>query len=294
LKKYLFILFFLNAIFCFAQTGKYTYHLSITDDPAVLLPAKINAAIGVLHKRLSSSDHKKFTVVYSKLSKEIIVTSEDELDSDFIRRLIKPLKVEFYECYDIAEIKTELLRGKKNTQLIESKIRFLEMLNVKPQYSTAYRNSYIGYVKLSDTAAFNKIAVKLKKDLPSDCTLSYEGKPETGEPFMIYALKNNAHKLPINSLLDSVRMQFDEKGYPLLSINFNREGTEKFALLTEKNSTRGLAIVIDGLVYSAPMVNGKIEHGKVQIAGAFTAREVAELGKMLTGGYLPLHLTIAN
>jgi hypothetical protein len=32
----------------------------------------------------------------------------------------------------------------------------------------------------------------------------------------------------------------------------------------------------------------------VQIAGAFTAREVAELGKMLTGGYLPLHLTIAN
>jgi SecD/SecF fusion protein len=62
--------------------------------------------------------------------------------------------------------------------------------------------------------------------------------------------------------------------------------------MTRKNIDKAIAIVVDELVYSAPFVNGEIEGGRADISGGFTAKEAKQLANMMSGGYLPIRLTL--
>ncbi|MBP3341477.1 MAG: protein translocase subunit SecD [Peptococcaceae bacterium] len=92
----------------------------------------------------------------------------------------------------------------------------------------------------------------------------------------------------------------------LVSLEFNSEGTKKFANATndlintygkgdEARADRIIAIVLDGQIISAPSVNEPIIDGKAQISGGFmTYDEVSGLATMLRGGALPVDLTIVE
>ena len=92
----------------------------------------------------------------------------------------------------------------------------------------------------------------------------------------------------------------------LVSLEFNSEGTKKFANATndlintygkgdEARADRIIAIVLDGQIISAPSVNEPIIDGKAQISGGFmTYDEVSSLATMLRGGALPVDLTIVE
>ncbi len=81
-------------------------------------------------------------------------------------------------------------------------------------------------------------------------------------------------------------------GYPEVSIEFNPEGAKTFALVTETNINRNLAIVLDGVVQSAPTIRTRIPDGKAVIEGSFTPEDAKLLSTVLRAGALPIPLKI--
>jgi len=78
-----------------------------------------------------------------------------------------------------------------------------------------------------------------------------------------------------------------------ISLDFNSEGGKKFAAVTSSvtglpSPQNQLAIVLDGLVVSAPRINEAITGGQAQITGTFTQLEAQDLANVLKYGSLPL------
>jgi preprotein translocase subunit SecD len=76
-------------------------------------------------------------------------------------------------------------------------------------------------------------------------------------------------------------------------LDFNGEGTSKFGAMTTRLTSlpspqNQAAIVLDGLVYSAPRINEPINTGTAQITGSFTQVEAQDLANVLKYGALPL------
>lgn len=66
-------------------------------------------------------------------------------------------------------------------------------------------------------------------------------------------------------------------GAPEIQIAFSEQGTKRFAEVTRKHVGERLAIVIDGKVYSAPVVRTEIPGGKAVISGSFSQEEATQL-----------------
>jgi preprotein translocase subunit SecD len=86
------------------------------------------------------------------------------------------------------------------------------------------------------------------------------------------------------------RPSLDENGRPAVSFTLNAEGARKFSKATAENVGRQLAIVLDGRVQSAPVIEMRITTDG-RIAGHFTQEEAQNLSLILRSGSLPAPLT---
>ncbi len=89
--------------------------------------------------------------------------------------------------------------------------------------------------------------------------------------------------------LKSARVGVDENNRPQINFSLNATATDKFARETGRNIGRQLAIVLDGTVYSAPVIQNKLGADN-RITGRFTTQEADELSKILKAGALPATL----
>jgi len=81
----------------------------------------------------------------------------------------------------------------------------------------------------------------------------------------------------------------------IVSLNFTNKGADDFASVTaKKNKNKGLAIVLDGKIITAPNINEPITGGKAQIEGIDTLEEAKEVALVLQTGQLPFKLEIAQ
>jgi len=81
----------------------------------------------------------------------------------------------------------------------------------------------------------------------------------------------------------SVAKSKDEgTGYPIILLDLNAQGKDKFASLTKSNVQKKLAILINGKVLLAPTIQKVIAEGKVQLNGSFTEKEIDRIFKFLT------------
>ncbi len=76
-------------------------------------------------------------------------------------------------------------------------------------------------------------------------------------------------------------------GGAYVSLSFDPRGTKIFDRVTAENVKRRLAIVLDGTVYSAPVIQERISGGEAQITGDFTADQASDLAIVLRAGSLP-------
>ncbi|MFQ5803019.1 MAG: protein translocase subunit SecD [Candidatus Methylomirabilales bacterium] len=97
-------------------------------------------------------------------------------------------------------------------------------------------------------------------------------------------------------VLTSARVQFDpDTNDPVVAFALDRAGARIFGEVTGKNVGRRLAIVLDGNVYSAPVIQNRIPGGRGQITGRFTSDEARDLAIVLRAGALPAPVeVIAN
>ncbi|MBF0146448.1 MAG: protein translocase subunit SecD [Magnetococcales bacterium] len=94
-------------------------------------------------------------------------------------------------------------------------------------------------------------------------------------------------------LLTDARVNFDTQfNEPYVSINFNSQGGRKFGQLTGEHVGERMAIVLDGTVYSAPVIRERIDGGRAQISGSFSTEEAHDLAIILRAGALPAPVTI--
>jgi len=101
-------------------------------------------------------------------------------------------------------------------------------------------------------------------------------------------------EIPIldGSMLTDAKVGFDPNNRPLISFSLDSEGAQIFGDFTGKNIGNHLAIVLDGKVYSAPVINGRIGGGSGQISGDYTVSEAQDLAIALRSGALlaPIYL----
>lgn len=87
---------------------------------------------------------------------------------------------------------------------------------------------------------------------------------------------------------------FSDTGFPLISIDFDTEGGEMFAALTERNIEKPIGIFVGGDLISSPRVNEKISGGSAQITGQFTLKQAADLAMNLNTGAIPAPIDIVG
>lgn len=81
-------------------------------------------------------------------------------------------------------------------------------------------------------------------------------------------------------------------GMPYVSLEFNTKGADIFADVTGKNVGKRLAIVLDGEVYTAPVIREMIPSGRAQITGNFSIDEAKDIALVLRAGALPAPVKI--
>ncbi len=81
---------------------------------------------------------------------------------------------------------------------------------------------------------------------------------------------------------------------PYVSVDFNSSGARQFGQITGANVNRRLAIILDGVVRSAPVIKERIGGGKAQITGSYTSEEAADLAIVLRAGALPASVRIVQ
>lgn len=88
------------------------------------------------------------------------------------------------------------------------------------------------------------------------------------------------------------RPAFDNMNRAYVTLNFNSRGGRIFERVTGENVGRRMAIVLDGKVYSAPVIRERIGGGRASISGNFTTQEAQDLAIVLRAGSLPAPVTI--
>ena len=154
--------------------------------------------------------------------------------------------------------------------------------------------SVVGYAHERDTADVNKAIYgeEAKKILPSDVKLLWSAKAVEGTKniFELHALKvtSTSGRAPLEGdVVTDAKDEFDNFGRPCVSMSMNNEGSRLWAQLTKQNVGKAIAIVLDGVVYSAPRVNGEISGGNSQITGNFTIEDTKDLANTLKSGRMP-------
>ena len=168
----------------------------------------------------------------------------------------------------------------------------LALLN--PQFAGG---AAVGAVMAADTAAVNDYLAlpAVKEMLPSDLRFKWAIKGEAQQPidgrFYLYAIKVERPdgRAPLDgSVITDAREAYAQRGAEAeVSMSMNSNGISEWARLTADNVGRCVAIVLDGYVYSAPVVRQKIEGGNSSISGNFTIQEAKDLANVLKSGKVP-------
>jgi len=115
-----------------------------------------------------------------------------------------------------------------------------------------------------------------------------EDNKTNGQSYTVYYLVKLIPEMTGNTV-KSAGATTDQFGGYQVHLNFNAEGSKKFAEVTTANVGRLLGIVLDGKLYSAPRLNEPITGGSAQITGHFSAREAEQLANVLNN---PLDLPL--
>lgn len=95
--------------------------------------------------------------------------------------------------------------------------------------------------------------------------------------------------------LDKALVEFDQTtSQPVVSLQFNAEGSKLFEKITRDNLGKSVAIYLDGQPISVPTVNSVITGGKAQISGNFRPEEAKLLVGRLNSGALPVPITLIS
>jgi SecD/SecF fusion protein len=131
---------------------------------------------------------------------------------------------------------------------------------------------------------------EIRSILPDNYKFLWTAKPEKGSQYVaLVTIKNTSDgQAPLGGeTIERARPDFDENRQPSVSMSMNSEGAQIWKKMTESNINKSIAIVLDNLVHSYPVVNNVIASGQSQITGSFSIEESEDLANLLKAGKLP-------
>ena len=201
------------------------------------------------------------------------------------------------------DLAAKLAKGKKEDKAADAKA-IAEAKKQNPLFSVfqplqGQGLAIVGYANVRDTAEVDKIIYSevAAQVLPAECKLRWGAKPENfggqntkGDVFALYALKitePNGRAPLEGDVITSSKDDFDQMGHPSVSMQMNSDGARRWSQITKQNIGRGVAIVLDDAVYSAPRILSQIDGGNSQITGNFTIEDTKDLANTLNSGKMP-------
>jgi preprotein translocase subunit SecD len=162
---------------------------------------------------------------------------------------------------------------------------------------TARAKSLIGRTALLEFKLVDEehgLEEALKGNIPEGSIIAYESRTDrtsgrrSQNPILL-----KGKSLMTGDALESAKVQIGDRfGEPHVSIKFNAQGAKDFDRITGDNVKKRLAIILDGMVHSAPVIQERISGGQAQITGSFTMEEATDLAIVLRAGALPAPVVI--
>lgn len=142
---------------------------------------------------------------------------------------------------------------------------------------------------------------QLRELLGSTAKMSFQMvAPGPGPGVSMLEMRDGSGAIPVEDRvalsgdrLDRAASAFDpDTGRPMVTFAFDRHGGITFAEITAANIGQRFAVVLDGAVLTAPVIQTAIPGGQGQITGDFTVEEAQTLAVLLTSGALPASLEV--
>ena len=244
-----------------------------------------------VRKLLQGSASLEFWVVYDAQEVLPILAEADQL----IKATSQPEAAEAVEAESeqTSDLAAEAAGAKEETEEVAS--AFSREQNplfalLDPSYSGG---CIVGAAREADMPAINEYLARpeVKNLMPADLVLAWAVKGEDyfGGRYALYALRSIDGKPAMDGAsVATAQENYSQNGANAeVNLTMTSNGTSQWAQLTGQNVGKPIAIVLDGLVYSAPNVNGKIEGGSSVITGNFTIQEAQDLANVLKSGKVP-------
>ena len=249
---------------------------------------------------------------------QIMVEMPGIKEPERVRKLLQgSANLEFWETYTLAEVQSSLLSLDKRlagtdtdttaadtTKAAAAKTTVAKKTSAENQHPLLSKlaqiqgmqpnNCVVGYATAKDTAAINAMinSEAAKAVLPADLRLAWGVKSASGmkaNVFELYALRAvNGQPSMQGDVIADAKDEFEQQYHrPIVSMTMTTSGARDWAALTKKNLKKCVAIVLDGYVYSAPVVQSEITGDNSQISGNFTTDDTRDLANVLKSGKMP-------
>lgn len=172
---------------------------------------------------------------------------------------------------------------------------FAKLMPAVDAAGRAYRGPVVGHAMSYDMETIDEYLAmpQVKAVLNPDVRFMWSAKSvdEAGTIYELYAIKADGRdgKAPLDggSVVDASPQYSEMGGAAEVDMVMNTNGSNVWARMTKANIGKSIAIVLDGVVYSAPTVQNEITGGRSAITGNFTITEATDLANVLKSGKLP-------
>jgi len=154
-----------------------------------------------------------------------------------------------------------------------------------------------GYVAAADTAAFNEIMREavFQQLLPINTKLMYSAAPRLAEGEELFEVLGIIDEIALDGgVITDARVDYTELNQPKVSMEMNSDGSRAWAQITGANVGKQVAVVMDNVVYSNPVINERISGGRTEITGLDSREEAQDIVNVLKSGALPAPVDIVE
>ncbi|WP_185850933.1 protein translocase subunit SecD [Blattabacterium cuenoti] len=266
------------------------------------IESSIDNTSNILRYRINQLGDVQPNIQRIKKTNRILIELSGIKDINRIKNILqRKAELQFFEIVNLKEIFPffEKINNFYSIKKNNKEKSFIEKLNIK---NIELDNIIVGLVKREDK---NNVTNFLNSTEFIDL-LPYNLKnikflwgykeyiKDKNKYAQLFAVKNNEsedYSIKENMIVNAYK-SFGPFNEIFVNIQMDREGAKNWSLFTEKNLEKGIAIVLDHLVYTAPIVKSVIKNGISQISGNFSLQESNDLINILNGGKLPTSIKI--
>ena len=154
-----------------------------------------------------------------------------------------------------------------------------------------------GYVAAVDTSKFNEIVreVAFQQLLPLNTKLMYSASPTISEGEELFEVLGIIDEVALDGgVITDARVDYTELNQPKVSMEMNSDGARGWAQITGANVGKQVAVVMDDVVYSNPVIQERISGGRTEITGLDSREEAQDIVNVLKSGALPAPVDIVE